>query len=94
MSNTLQEVSDAFDRVIADGFSFFASFYGKKWHVTLNKYTYQGVALEVKGNGDTIFEAVETALNNFPKNPLDGSSRWASDRLTHVENGEFTETQQ
>jgi len=95
MSHTLQQVSDAFDRVIADGFSFFASFYGKKWHVTLNKNTYQGVSLDVKGHGDTIFLAVEAALNNFPSNPLDGS-KWKSDRLAApvAEDATFTETDQ
>lgn len=94
MQNTLQQVSDAFDKVIADGFSFYASFYGKKWHVTLNKNTYgeNPIALDVKGVGDNIFAAVEAALNNFPKNPLDGS-RWKTDRLAGpVEDGTFTET--
>lgn len=93
MSNTLQDVSDAFDKVIADGFSFFASCYSKKWHVTLSKNTYNGVSFDVKGDGDTIFAAVEAALNNFPKNPLDGS-KWTSDRLAApvTEDATFTET--
>jgi hypothetical protein len=94
MQNTLQQISDSFDKVIADGFSFYASFYGSKWHVTLNKRTFgeNSVTLDVKGDGETIFEAVERALNNVPKNPLDGS-RWKSDRLAGpVEDATFTET--
>jgi hypothetical protein len=94
--NTLEQIASAFDTVIKDGFSFFASFYGKQWHVTLNKNTYgeNPVSLDVKGVGDTIFAAVEAALNNFPKNPLDGS-KWKTDRLAApVEEATFTETEQ
>lgn len=93
MKNTLQQVSDAFDQVIADGFSFFSSYYNKAWHVTLSKRTYGSVELDVKGEGDTIFAAVETALNNFPKNPLDGS-KWKNNQLAPpaAEDATFTET--
>lgn len=90
--NPLASIESAFNVIINDGFSFFVSYYGKKWHVTLNKNTYVGVSLDVKGEGDTIFEAVERALNNFPKNPLDGS-RWQNDRLAGpVTDATFTET--
>ena len=89
---TLEQIADAFDQVIKDEFSFFASYYGKSWHVSLSKRNYTGVEMTVKGDGDTIFEAVETALNNFPKNPLDGG-RWKTTQLAGpVEDATFTET--
>ena len=95
--HSLTEIQTAFDSLTAQGFTFFFSHYSKKYHITLTKSSYTGsnsTEMTVKGEGDTITECVEHALNNFPKNPLDGS-RWKTDRLAApepVEEGTFTET--
>ena len=73
-------------------------FYGGKVNVTLSKSAYSGgnnTEYNVKGEGITVEEAFRNAFNNFPKNPLDGASKWQSDRLAapeKVEEATFTET--
>lgn len=92
---TITELEAALTKCRSDELTCFVSFYGKKVSVSLTKYAYTGgnnTEFNVKGEGDTVAEAFEMAFNNFPKNPLDGASRWKSDRLTGpVTEGEFTE---
>lgn len=56
--------------------------------------TYGKFHMKVEANGETPSEAFENALRQFPPNPLDGASRWDTNRITgSVEDGQFTETE-
>lgn len=91
----LTELQAALDRCIANGYTVFVSHYSHKVHVTLSRHGYgaHAMSVEVKGEGDTVAEAFESTFRNFPTNPLDGVSHWASNQLG-VSDGEFTETTQ
>lgn len=92
--HTIEQISTALDRLIADEYSFFLSRYGKEYNISISKCTYgeNPVDLTVKGRGATVAECVEAAMLNFPPQPLSGT-QWASNRITSlVTDGEFTET--
>jgi hypothetical protein len=94
---SLAELETAFVRCREQELTCFVSFYSKKVGVTLTKYAYTGgnnTEFQVKGEGDSVAEAFDMAFNNFPKSPLDGASKWKSDRLAapeKVEEATFTD---
>lgn len=96
---TILELEAALTKCRADELTCFVSFYGKRVSVSLTKHAFTGgssTEFNVKGEGDTVTEAFRMAFNNFPKNPLDGASKWKSDRLPmpgdEPVDGQFTET--
>lgn len=55
--------------------------------------TYGKFHMKVEGTGETPSEAFEAALRQFPPQPLDGASRWDTQRIAGpVEDGQFNET--
>lgn len=93
----IEQLEAGLARCIAMECTCFVSFYSKKVHVSISKAAYVGtnnVAFDVKGDGDTVREAFERCFANFPTNPLDGVSKWASSQLPPppAEDAVFTET--
>lgn len=84
MRAPITELEAALARCRADGCTCFIAFYSSKVNVTISKSAYSGsnnTEFTVKGEGDSVAEAFDMAFNNFPKNPLDGASKWVNNRL-------------
>lgn len=92
----VHELDLAFRKCLAEGYTTFVSSCGSRVSVSLHKYAHSGtpgLTMEVRAEAPTVAEAFEKAFANFPKNPLDGATRWADNRIAApVEDGEFTET--
>ena len=91
MKPTLTQLSEGFDRAISMGYCCNVSIYGfdkTGFNVTLTKYAsgFGGTQTTVHGKGKTVEAAFQSAYENFPKNPLDGS-QWietaATRSITH-----------
>jgi len=87
------------ERVLSGEFHMYLSMYrGSSGHesvrCTLEKgSTYGKFHLKVESTGETPAEAFENALRQFPPQPLDGASRWDTQRLSPpAEDGVYTET--
>jgi hypothetical protein len=96
MSWTAQELEVVVSRCVADEYSLFLSAYkdykgNPRVGITLTKRAANfGLEVQVKGDGQTVGEAFEKALCNFPANPV--GAVWDSVRLAPpAVDGEFTE---
>jgi len=78
---SLAELQEAMNRLVETRYS--ASFFlADNGHVSihLTKRTYGKAEVDVQGSGDNLSDALNKALSNFPRHPLDGTE-WQNNRL-------------
>lgn len=87
---TIADLDQALTFCRTNEYNFSLYCYGAgKITVSLGKKVYSDhTEVAIRGTGDTVAEALEAALRQFPTNPLDGVSRWASNQLAAPANGE------
>jgi len=95
---TIEQLEAAMQHCRVEEYYIHISMYRDTVNITLSKYAtgQSRTEVSVKGEGPTVRDAFANALANFPKNPLDGASKWATNRLESpepIEDGTFTETQ-
>src|SRR5690606_29317466 len=94
--NGLSNIDKAFKLFFEQGYRFnlFSGLGNTTIYCILTKTTRSKADIKIEGEGETVYEAISSALNNFPVNPLDGS-QWVNNRLEapkdEVEDAEYTE---
>lgn len=95
---SMESLTAALNRLHRDGYQISINVWTTGTvYISLNKSSHSGATVTVNGDGETLHEAVDKVMLNFPTHPLDGSE-WKIARLAAsspssepMVDGEFTE---